>query len=143
MSPEMNIMLGGVGLIQGSIPGAGPVMVEIANEMNPYLVADGFLANAKFELCHGIIRFGTKCDPFAQIGPIRKRDNELQFAVEVEMAPLRRASKEVVKAAFLKALIPCLFAIAVKYDLPTNGLIAYSESMGFSISKEIESDDSA
>lgn len=140
MRPDLNIVLGGVGLVEGDIRESGFAMVEITKEINPYLVNDGFLANAKFKLCHGIIRFGTKCDPFAQIGPISKRHNELRFAVEVEMGPLKRASREAVKAAFLKALIPCLFAIAVKYELPTAGLIAYSESKGFAVSQDHESE---
>ena len=140
MRPDLNVVLGGVGIVPGDIREASSAMVEITTEINPYLVEDGFLANAKFKLCHGIIRFGAKCDPFAQIGPISKRHNELQFAVEVEMGPLKRASRDVVKAAFLKALIPCLFAIAVKYELPTAGLIAYCESKGFAVSQEPESE---
>lgn len=102
-------------------------MVEITTEINPFLVNDGFLATAPFKLLNGIIRFGSEFDPYAQVGPINKRHGELPFAVEVAMLPLRRATKEVVKAEFLRALIPSLFAIAEKYDLPTNGLTAFSK----------------
>lgn len=136
MRTDMNLMLGGVGLVRGSIPNAGPILVEISKEINPYLVGDGFLADAPFDLLHGIIRFGTKFDPHAEVGPIDKRHNELPFAVEVELIPLKRASKEEVKAEFLKALIPALFAISLDYDLPVNGLTAFAESKGFSITKE-------
>jgi hypothetical protein len=131
MRRDFNLVLGGVGLVKGSIRHAGPVMVEIVQEINPYLVDDGFLADASFQLLSGIIRFGTKFDPHAQVGPIDKRNNELLFAVEVELAPLKRASKEEVKAEFLKALIPALFAIALSYRLPVKGLTAFADSKGF------------
>ena len=136
MRPDINLVLGGVGLIKGSIRYAGPAMVEITQEINPHLVADRFLVDAPFHLLNGIIRYGTRFDPHAEVGPIDKRNNELPFAVEVEMAPLKRASKDEVKAEFLKALIPALFAIAVEYELPTDGLTAYAVSKGFAISLE-------
>jgi len=135
MRADINLVLGGVGLIKGDIRESGQAMVEIAKEINPYLVEDGFLAAAPFKLLNGIVRFGTSFEPHAEVGPIDKRNNELPFAVEVEMAPLKRAPREEVKAEFLKALIPALFAIAVKYELPVNGLKAFSELKGFSVSR--------
>ena len=137
MRPDSCLVLGGVGLIRGSVRHAGPAMVEIFDEINPYLVGDGFVANAPFKLLNGIIRFGTKFDPHAKVGPIDKRNNELPFAVEVEMARVSRASKEEAKAEFLKALIPALFAISLEYELPVTGLTAFAESKGFAISKRL------
>ena len=120
-------------MIRGSVRYGGPAMVEIFDEINPYLVGDGFLADAPFGLLNGIIRYGTKFDPHAEVGAIDKRNNELPFAVEVEMARLKRASKDEVKAEFLKALIPALFAISLEYELPANGLTAFAESKGFTV----------
>jgi hypothetical protein len=142
MRPDACVVLGGVGLIRGSVRHAGPAMVEIFDEINPYLVADGFVADAPFKLLNGIIRFGTNFDPHAKVGPIDKRNNELPFAMEVEMARVNRASKEEVRAEFLKALIPALFAIALEYKLPVAGLTAFAESKGFTVSKQ-ESGDAA
>ncbi|RCS44180.1 hypothetical protein DTL42_17875 [Bremerella cremea] len=136
MRPDICVVLGGVGLIKGSIRHAGPVMVEISQELNPYLVKDKFLADAPFDLLSGIIRYGTMFDPHAEVGPIDKRNNELPFAMEIELAPLKRASREEVKAEFLKALIPALFAISLEYELPVSGLTAFAESKGFAISKD-------
>jgi len=140
MRADACLVLGGVGLIKGDIRESGHAMVEIFDEINPYLVGDGFVSNAPFKLLNGIIRFGTKFDPHAEVGPIDKRHNELPFAVEVEMAPLRRASREKVKSEFLKAVIPALFAIAIEYDLPVAGLTAFAESKGFTVSKQVEDD---
>lgn len=136
MRPDLNVVLGGVGLIKGSIREAGPAMVEITTELNPFLIEDGFLEDAPFNLLHGIIRFGSKYDPHSQIGPIDKKNNELPFAVEVELAPLRRASKDEIVNKFLMVLIPALFTIASKYDLPKKGLKNFSESKGYPLSKE-------
>jgi Immunity protein 39 len=135
MRPDIYIVLGGVGLLKGTIRECSTVIVEITKEINPYLIHDKFLANADFKLLNGIIRFGTKFDAHAEVGPIDKRNCELPFAVEVEMGPLRKASKDVVKSEFLKALIPALYAIALKYELPVNGLTTFAESKGFTISR--------
>jgi Immunity protein 39 len=143
MRPDLCVVLGAVGLVRGSLRHAGPAMVEITKEINPYLVGDGFLADAPFGLLHGIIRVGTKFDPHAEVGPIDKRKNQLPFAVEVEMAWVNRTSKEVVKAEFLKALIPALFAIALEYELPVAGLTVFAESKGFTISKQENGDAAA
>lgn len=136
MRNDIHLVLGGVGRIKGGIRHGGPAMVEITQEINRYLVSDGFLRDAPFHLLNGIIRYGTRFDPHAEVGPIDKRNSELPFAMEVELAPLRRASKEQVKAEFLKALIPALFAISIEYGLPINGLTAFAESKGLTISKE-------
>jgi len=134
MRNDLHVVFGGVGLVKGDIKEAGQAMVEISQEINPFLTNDDFLTDAPFKLLHGIIRFGTKFDPYAQIGPIDSRHNELPFAVEIEMAPLKRAPKEHVKQAFLAAIIPALFGIASKYNLPTNGLKAFCELNGVPVS---------
>ncbi len=131
MRPDLNLVLGGVGLVKGDIRESGQAMITITKEINPFLVEDGFLANAPFKMLHGIIRFGTEFNPYAEVGPIDRKNEELPFAVEVEMARLKRAPMENVKAEFLKALIPALFAISIEYELPVQGLTAFSEKMGF------------
>lgn len=136
MRPDLNVVLGGVGLIKGSIREAGPAMVAITTELNPFLVEDGFLSDAPFKLLHGIIRFGTKFDSHSQVGPIDYKNNELPFAVEIELAPLRRASKDEVIKGFLAALIPALFTIASKYELPKKGLKHFCELKGLPLPKE-------
>lgn len=127
MRSDIKVVLGGVGLIKGDIREAGRAMIAITEEINPFLVSDGFLDGAPFELLNGIIRFGTKRMSSPEIRPIDKKHRELPFAVEVEMAPLKRASVETVKAAFLEVLIPALFEIASKYNLPTSGLASFNE----------------
>jgi hypothetical protein len=126
MQSDLCFVLGGVDLVRNRIRQPG-LLAEITLEINPFLVESGFLANAPFKLINAIIRYGRKFDPFAQIGPISRRHNELQLSVEVESASLNRAPREVVKVAFLRALIPGLFAVAKKYDLPTAGLVAYRD----------------
>lgn len=134
MNPHINVVFGGVGIIKGDITQASQAMIEITKEINPFLIEDGFLTSAPFKLINGIIRFGTKCDPYAQVAQVDKRHNELQFAVEVEMAPIKRATKDVVKEAFLEVIVPALFSIAAKYDLPTNGLKSFCDSKDASTS---------
>ncbi|MCG3178153.1 MAG: hypothetical protein BIFFINMI_00476 [Phycisphaerae bacterium] len=136
MRDDINVVLGGVGVVKGSVRNAGPAMVKITREINPYLVEDGFLLKAPFCLLNGVFRYGMRFDPHAGVGPIDIAHRELPFSMEVELAVIARASKEEVEAVFLKALVPALFAIALEFDLPVAGLTAFAESRGFSISKE-------
>lgn len=133
MSNKPCVVLGGVGIIKGSINEAGPAFVDIFDEINPWLIEDGFLTNAPFKLINGIIRFGTGHDKTVEIGPIDRRNNELPFTAQVAMLPLRRAPKDEVKQVFLSVVIPALFSIAAKYELPTRGLQAYCQANGLSV----------
>ncbi len=130
MKHDLSLVLGGVGLVRGDIRESGPVMVEITREINEYLRRDDFLKGSPFKLLSGIVRFGTKFDPYAALGRINSRHKELQFAVEVDIVPLKRASKQEVKAAFLSVLIPAIFRIAATYHLPTRELSDFSRVVG-------------
>jgi Immunity protein 39 len=125
VTPNASIVLGGVGLVKGSIRNAGSVMVEICQELNPIMLRDGFLANAPFKLLSGIIRYGTKCDSFPEKPRIDKRHHELQFAVEVNMPELRAFSRTQVKQSFLQVLRPALYSISAEFDLPHQCLDEY------------------
>ena len=126
MSKQIAVVLGAVGIIKGSLPQGGPALVEITKEINPYLTKHNFLKNAPFGLLSGIVRYGTKFDPFAEVGPIDKRNGELPFAVEVNLSTLKGASRDEIKARFLDAVVPALDAIASNYDLPRRGLAEFA-----------------
>jgi len=132
MRSDIVLVLGGIGLVKCRIRHPG-LLVEITKEINPFLIQSNFLANAPFKLINGVIRFGTKFDPHAKIGPVSRRHNELPLSVEIDVTPLNRAPREVVKAEFLRALIPALFAISKKYKLPDAGLIACCEHIGVAL----------
>lgn len=135
------IVLGGVALVKARIHHTGPLMVQIVTELDPFLAKSEFLAQAPFSLLNGIIRFGTKFDPCALIGPIDEKHEELPFAVEVEISLIQRTPGEdmnvaEVKARFLQALVPALFAIAEKYSLPVGGLQQYCREYSIDVPGE-------
>lgn len=109
-------------MIKGRVKEAGIAMQEICYELEPLLKEVGFVDNAPFKTVSMIIRFGEKTDLTPDYDPINKRHSELPVAVEMELAGLRMASKDVVKSAFVKATIDVLIDVAKKYDLPFEAL---------------------
>lgn len=122
MSDQRILLIGGVSLIKGRVKEAGLAMKEICDDLEPLLNKIGFVDNAPFKTVSMIIRFGGKTDLAPDYEPIHKRHSELPVAVEMELASLRIASKDVVKSAFLKATIDVLLDVARKYDLPAEPL---------------------
>lgn len=109
-------------MIKGRVREAGLAMQEICNDLEPLLKEMGFVDNAPFKTVSMVIRFGEKTDLTPDYDPINKRYSELPVAVEMELAGLRVASKDVVKSAFVKATINVLIDVAKKYNLPSEPL---------------------
>jgi hypothetical protein len=124
MAEQRILLIGGVSLIKGRVKEAGIAMKEICDELEPLLQSIGFVENAPFKTVSMIIRFGEETDLIPKYEPISKRYCELPVAVEMELASLRMASKEVVKSIFVRATIDVLVDVAKKYDLPIGPLEA-------------------
>lgn len=124
MSEQRILLIGGVSLVKGRVREAGSVMQEICNELEPLLKEISFVDNAPFKTVSMIIRFGENTNLNPEYEPINKRHSELPVAIELELASLRTASKEVVKDAFVKATIDVLADVARKYNLPAEPLEA-------------------
>lgn len=129
MSDQRILLIGGVSLVKGRVREAGPAMQEICNELEPLLNEIGFVDNAPFKTVSMIIRFGETTELTPSYDSINKRHSELPVAIEMELAELRLASKDVVKSAFAKATIDVLFDVAKRYDLPSEQLEAIVAQM--------------
>ena len=124
MAEQRILLIGGVSLVKGRVKEAGPVMREICDELEPLLQDMEFLDKAPFKTISMIIRFGKKNDLTPQYDPINKRHSELPVAVELQLAGLRTANKDEVKAAFVTATIDVLLDVSEKYGLPNTPLKA-------------------
>lgn len=118
------LLIGGVSLVRGRVKEAGSVMREICDELEPMLQDLGFVDSAPFKTISMIIRFGEKNNLTPKYEAINKSHSELPVAVELELAGLRTASKEVVKSAFVTAAINVLLDVSEKYGLPNAPLKA-------------------
>ena len=110
------LLLGGVGIVEGRIKGAGRIMLELCDELDPIIKQSKFYKQAPFELLNGIIRFGTKDNDEPDHEPLR--NNELAFAVEVDMMNLKKSTKNEIKKKFLEIILGALKKIAHKYNIP-------------------------
>lgn len=122
MSDQRILLIGGVSLIKGRVREAGPVMKEICDDLEPLLNEIGFVDNAPFNTISMIIRFGGKTDLNPDYKPINKNFGELPVAIEMELSGLRVASRDVVKNAFMMAVVDILLDVAKKYSLPSKQL---------------------
>jgi hypothetical protein len=113
------LLLGGVALIKGRVKEAGMAMKHVRETLDPKLTAMHFTENAQFKTVHLIIRFGEQTDLKPSYQAINKREKELPIAIEMEMEPLRGASREVVEHVLLGATVEALLDVATKYGLPS------------------------
>ena len=130
MEEQRVLLIGGVSLIKGRVREAGLAMKEICDELEPFLNEIGYVNEAPFKTVSLIVRFGEKTDLKPDYDPINKRYSELPVAVEMELASLRTASKEVVKNTFVIATIDVLIDVAKKYGLPAQQLESLKKEKG-------------
>jgi hypothetical protein len=111
------LVLGGVGLVRGSVSGAGPAMVAVAEILGPRIIAAGWCPKMPFAFVHLILRFGeAKAD--TEIRRISARSKDLPVARELSMDDCRRAAREGrLLGLFLRATLKALEDVASRYEL--------------------------
>ena len=119
---QKQLLIGGVGLVRGRVRDAGPVMVEICDELEPHLNEIGFTDSAPFRTVSLILRFGEKEDLSPEYSRIDRRHQELPVAVELPMEVLRKAKRDELKQLFRAATMATLIDVGRKYDLPVTDL---------------------
>lgn len=122
MSVKRILLIGAVVMLRGRVKESGLAMVEVCDRLEPVLAQIKFVANAPFKTVHLIINYGEKTDLKVKYQAINKRHEELPVTVDLEQAPLRMASREVVAKEIMNATIEVLLQVAEKYSLPSEGL---------------------
>jgi hypothetical protein len=125
------LLIGGVALMRGRVPAAGPVMVEVCNEWEPRLRELGFVENAPFKTISLIIRFGDLASEAPVLSKVDERTRELPVAFELPMPQLRDADRERLKELFGRAAELTLEAVARKYGLPFPSLLQIPDTPPF------------
>jgi predicted DNA-binding WGR domain protein len=112
------LLINGSFPIRGKIRDVGQIMMDVAGELEPRMRDAGFLRDAPFESINLMIRFGEKTDLTVRYERINPRYHDLPVAIQLELEPLRFASREVVHDALLRAAIKALEDVGRKYELP-------------------------
>lgn len=114
------ILIGGIGLVVGTLRNVGKVMVALCDELEPEFERTGFLDNAPFKVVHLMVRFGTDWGE-PDLGRIIKRYSELEAGIEVPMSAVRKAIRrndvDVLDSVIRKATLRVLVAVSQKYEL--------------------------
>lgn len=116
------LLIGGVGSVKGRVRDAGPVMVEICNELEPMLREECFTRNAPFQTISLILRFGTQRFVTPEYRPIDKSHDELPMSVELAMQALKEMNRDELRREFMVATLEALIHAGHKFELPTEAL---------------------
>ena len=116
------LLVGGVSLVKGRVRDAGPVMVEICNELEPILREECFTRNASFQTISLILRFGTRRCLSPEYRPINKSHDELPISVELEMQAIKEMTRDELKREFMVAVLEALIHVGHKFKLATETL---------------------
>ena len=118
MTMKRHLLIGAVGLVKGNVRDDGKAMVSVCDELEPIFKDRDPLAGAPFSVVSLILRYGTSQTP-PQIGRINKRHSELEVAVELSMAVVKKLSYDELRKQVRTATLESLVSIAVKYGLDT------------------------
>jgi hypothetical protein len=111
------LVLGGVGLVRGSVRDAGPKMVEVSRILGPRILAAGWRPKMPFHYVHLILRFG-EAKPDTEIRRVSARYKDLPIARELSMDDCRRAAREGrLLGLFLRETLKALEDVAKRYEL--------------------------
>ena len=115
---NLPLLIGGAGLVEGSVKGFGPALAELSHEVSDSIVSRGWIDGAPFNVVSLIVRYGQISKPRVEIGGINRHD-ELEVAVQAGFDELRAAKGNVseLKEALRPYISNALAAVAERYEL--------------------------
>lgn len=118
MASDLPLLIGGVGLVRGSVSGLGPALAQLSQEIGGELDITDWTRPAPFWRVSLIIRYGERALPEPEIGPINQY-GELEAAIQTSISELRapRGDVDLLKAAIRPLVKECLSAVGEKYGL--------------------------
>lgn len=120
------LLIGGVALVMGGLKHDGAAMVEVCDELGPFLESLGYFEEAPFKYVSLIFRYGLVNNTQPEYQRILKKHGELPIAIELDMKMLKAADKidkERLKSVFTIGTLEALIDVGRKYSLPTEDLI--------------------
>ncbi len=127
---KRELLIGGVGLVKGTIKNAGKAMINVCEEFEPEFERIRFLEKAPFTSVSLIIRYGMRWGA-PEVGKINHRHSELEVAIEAPMAELRMLDESKLTGVVKKLTLIALVAIAMEYNLDQihwKGLLQLTET---------------
>ena len=118
MGDKRQLLIGGVYQQPGKLRLAGPLMLEICNELEPQLQRNNYVDPAPFKVVSLIFRFGKEDCFDPEIGKINKAHDELPVAITFDVGRLKTMGREKLLHEFRLATIEVLCDVAANYDLP-------------------------
>lgn len=111
------LVLGGVGLVRGSVRGVNPAMVAVAKTLGPHIIAAGWRPKVPFAYVHLMLKFG-EAKAGTEIRRVSARYKDLPVARELSMKDCQQAAKEGrLLELFLRETLKALEDVAKHYEL--------------------------
>ena len=121
MGNQLPLLIGGVGLVKGSVRGLGPALSELSHEIGSEIWSRKLLSSAPFTCISVIVRYGEKTTASPGIGRINQHD-ELEVAMTIAIDELRSVRGVVsdLKSKIEPHIRGALNAVFDKYGLHVN-----------------------
>ena len=113
------VLIGGVGLIKGSIKNIGQAMVAVCDEVKPVIEQSNAFESMPFNEINMVIRWAEESINEPEIGPLRKSKKSLEVATTISLREGKAVENnpEQLRPLVKAELAKVLKAIEVKYGL--------------------------
>jgi hypothetical protein len=106
-----------------------PAANEVRDQVERWVLEDGYLDGAPFSWVGLIVREGLKDDTEPEIGRIDKKYGDLELAIEIDTHRLLGQTKERMSEVLRQASLRALVAAGRRYQRPMKRLEAELERM--------------
>jgi len=114
------ILIGGTGLVKGSVKGLGLCMLSVCSKLEPKLNQIGWSDNAPFYTLSLIVRYGNEDSRTVEIDRINRKYNELNVSVQTSLSQLRNCKQSGSLHDFIMTLaMSAIDKVSKKYNLGT------------------------
>ena len=122
MAIGLPLVIGGVGIVRGSVKGLGPALHALSHEVSSEIQRQNLFSAAPFRSVSLIVKYGNNSIPTPQIGRIN-RHQELEVSTQASIEELRSARGNVggLKSILEPYILGTLSAVCDKYGLTRHG----------------------
>jgi hypothetical protein len=126
MGHNRKLVIGAVALVMGRVRNEA-VLDSVRDELEKVIIESGWFPSAPFTFISLIIRYGIKNQLQPEFQRISRKYKDLPISIELSMEDVLALHRNTdkLKALFGQAVLEALIAVAEKYRLPKQNLVAH------------------
>ena len=126
MGHNRKLVIGAVALVMGRVRNES-VLDGVRDELEKVMIESGWFPSAPFTYISLIIRYGIKNQLQPEFQRVSRKYNDLPISIELDMQDIHAVHRDAdkLKALFGQAALEALIAVAERYKLPKQKLVAH------------------